>query len=1380
MMFSNQMPHLKTVAVKIGFPPEPTGESANLIILNSKSEGSYKSLIESGRFMYIRKYLHYYTDAIYKGKIGNLPQYRFNFKAKRNEHYKALKTDLKFVHPVLSIDQIAKYKAIYDLYIYNQIFFTKIKKVQQVRRRGSLYMNYLNSIINKAEISSRHKTLLIDLDEWQPQVKKFEDPVALIYYCIRKDKESFKLLGDIDIIFYNKTKALRVNPKSCVDKNDFRVFKRELNKIKPNILPLEDDEENFDKEVAKTEEMNQVVQKHLISRKNFSGSEVMDEKTEITVNNTIEKAIDEKIEKESIKVEDEETINTVIDEVKRDKKTIEKVFDIIQSNKNPRTNASLARDEELRKKQKEMKIDNIGTVDEIENLVMKAEAPLLETNDVSNKVKTINKNLTKVRFKSFNKLYNKELYEADIMSAFTSLSRKSLPVYILGYNIEDTSDLMNYKNTYTIKLEDANRVRHTIKVDMPKFIDDEYMYLGGNEKQFVKQLSNKPVVKTGPDTVQICSATYNKIFIHRIGDKLTPGLAKFKKLLLTNPKGIITKFGSCTADNAGYKSDLIYDEIGKTYKEIIIDNKDIKLKYHFLFSQKDIEAQIANDIVKQGIDTRKRLVVGYSIDNMGRKTILSVDPDSNEFEQLFISSFPSNLQSELQGLSVGKKFTYSIAIIMGKKVPVLFLLGFFEGLTTVLKKAGIAFEFSDKAPNGNNPYQMSIKFKDGYLNCTAKTPAQQFLLNSFSTIKTQGYESAEFEGKDVYLEIFEGIYGMRNVAMAFINFYESMIDPITFSLLNKLNYPTTFTELMLFANSLLSDNACIKENNMNMYRIRANEVAAAILYKHVAIAYGKYLATASNNRPTKISVKRDAVLKDIKVLKTVEDKSRLNYIYELEKTRACTPKGWIGLNIEDAYTLDKRSYDPTMLGILGMSTSPDANCGVVRELTLEPNIKDIRGFIDVKDDKIDELKDANLFTAAEMCTPVGAARDEGIRTAMASKQSKHIVPTVQSDPVLISNGAEQIVPYHLSSDFSVVAEQDGVVVERDDKAGLVVVKYKDGTVKAIDISTKTVKNGAGGFYLSSNLRCNLKVGDKVEKNDILAVDDKFFKEDLFGIRANLGTFAKVACASSDSTFEDSSLITKKLSEKMAAEIEKCYTVVLGKGANVDYMVKIGDQVKVGDELIRFEQALEENTMNEFLASIGEDLQEEIRSLGKTQIKSHATGEVVDIKIYAGSEPDEMSPSLAKIVKDHYAKINKRKKILDKYDTEKSSLVKCGILFNEPTSKVVDDFGKIQGEQVDDGVLIKIYVKIKNYLGVADKITFYGPLKTTVGRMIPEGQEMWSEFRPNEEVSSQVAANSVLQRMVPGVIMTGLGNKVLVEGTRKAISIWKDIDWKDVL
>ena len=54
------------------------------------------------------------------------------------------------------------------------------------------------------------------------------------------------------------------------------------------------------------------------------------------------------------------------------------------------------------------------------------------------------------------------------------------------------------------------------------------------------------------------------------------------------------------------------------------------------------------------------------------------------------------------------------------------------------------------------------------------------------------------------------------------------------------------------------------------------------------------------------------------------------------------------------------------------------NVGVVRQLTLEPNIVDARGFVTVKKDKLDELKDANLFTPAELLSPLGASRDRSV------------------------------------------------------------------------------------------------------------------------------------------------------------------------------------------------------------------------------------------------------------------------------------------------------------------------------------------------------------------------------------------------------------------
>ena len=110
-------------------------------------------------------------------------------------------------------------------------------------------------------------------------------------------------------------------------------------------------------------------------------------------------------------------------------------------------------------------------------------------------------------------------------------------------------------------------------------------------------------------------------------------------------------------------------------------------------------------------------------------------------------------------------------------------------------------------------------------------------------------------------------------------------------------------------------------------------------------------------------------------------------IVECEKSRAITCKGPSGINLDESYTEEKRSFDKSMTGLVSMSTSPDANCGVVRELTLDPKIISPRGFIDI-DKSIDDMSDGNLFSVAEMATPLGVTRDDSIRTAMASKQSE--------------------------------------------------------------------------------------------------------------------------------------------------------------------------------------------------------------------------------------------------------------------------------------------------------------------------------------------------------------------------------------------------------
>jgi hypothetical protein len=257
-----------------------------------------------------------------------------------------------------------------------------------------------------------------------------------------------------------------------------------------------------------------------------------------------------------------------------------------------------------------------------------------------------------------------------------------------------------------------------------------------------------------------------------------------------------------------------------------------------------------------------------------------------------------------------------------------------------------------------------------------------------------------------------------------------------------------------------------------------------------------------------------------------------------------------------------------------------------------------------------------------------------------------------------------------------------------------------------------------------------------------------------------------------STFEDGTFITKKISNEMASDIVYQKPVVIGKNSNVDYIVKVGQEIKVGDELIRFDQSFEEESLNKFLSTIGQELQEEIKNLGKTPIKSKISGVVEDIKLYCTVELEDLSPSLRKIVKEYYADIKQEKNMVDKYD-KSSGVYKAGVLFNEPSEKTtMTNDGKVKGVEVNEGVYFEFYIKYTDKVGIGDKLTFFSALKSIVSEIIPEGYEPYTEYRPNEEISSFVAPGAVLARMTPSVLPTMFCNKVLVELKNKLKTIYE--------
>ena len=257
-----------------------------------------------------------------------------------------------------------------------------------------------------------------------------------------------------------------------------------------------------------------------------------------------------------------------------------------------------------------------------------------------------------------------------------------------------------------------------------------------------------------------------------------------------------------------------------------------------------------------------------------------------------------------------------------------------------------------------------------------------------------------------------------------------------------------------------------------------------------------------------------------------------------------------------------------------------------------------------------------------------------------------------------------------------------------------------------------------------------------------------------------------------STFEDSTFITEEAAEDMETEITKDHPVVIGKNATVQSMVKVGDEVLVGDELITFEKSFEEETLNKLLGNIGEEIKEEVVTRGRNKVKSHYSGVVEAIEIYSGSDLEDLSPSLQKIVGDYWRGIKKKEKLLDKYSKDKNPVYKCGVLVNQACGKIESRDGKIKGQIVNDGVLIIFYIKYKDIVTIGDKITFFTALKGTIGDVIPRGYEPYTLDKPDEKIGLAVAPAAVLARMTPSILITMLGYKVLIGLKEKLKEIYE--------
>lgn len=1288
---------------------------------------------------------------------------------------------IKYTYP--TIDKYKNKNIYVDNHIYNKIF-TMSETYNRDKAIDLLYALFDRFINNPNYNGYTRKTVLIPVNEWAsdiPTTALFEfsksiNPFSMIVRLFKKPKENLDKLAGIDFIFIGHDSWFKMKMED-LDMKNLNLFKTNILKIRNNDIV--EDNVPEDKEDIKTRligkiedltgiEVNNISrvrnvdptvpikaelhdEPKLIVAKGITGADQVidptkiEKPTEDKINQSVEAIVDytknaEEAEKE---MDNSVDLKELILQAKNDQ---DDTFKISATRK--------ARMDDLNDKFLKERIANAT----IAELVATEDTPLQSTN-LSDKVESIDDEWANLKKPNFEADYN---IDADIMKCLHSLSQnKDVPMSVIDVTVEDRSTSEDSILTYTVHLEDSLGKRHTLRFDMPKIINKRFLRLRGNDKIIPGQLINLPIIKTDEDTVQVVS-NYNKIFITRYGqvgkiNQSTNALIRALTKLKENNYKLEVKDGDAVASpskidlgnnakiSAKYELPAEYVELSKIFNKVTTSDGRV-----YYFNRDELIHKLEEKKVKVESD-QGFMVVGITKDNQAI-TVPETGVSSALINHLGIHEYAYTF------MKPGARMTYSQASILNSKIPLIVVMAYTAGLTGALNAAGVEYNLTEKRPTNTKNY---FRFNDGFLSFDDNySPDVALLVNGLAVINTQEYSLTDIDTKAMWLDVLDD-FGGRNRADGLDSFANLMMDPITVEVCKTYKLPTDYIEVLAYASSLLTTNKFNRHTDITGNRFRTNERLVHFLYKSLATSYGMYLREIKNNRKdAKMTMKQSAVIDMALSDVTTSDLSKLSPLLELESANTVTFKGLSGMNSDRSYSLDKRTYDKTMINKLSMSTGFSATVGINRQSTINMGIESTKGYIK-SGGELDRMSDANTLSITEALTPFGTTRDDPFRTAMTFIQtSKHGMRTTEQDPLLVSNGADQALPYLTSDTFAHKAKWNAIVEEITNDYMIIANKSNPKEKEFIDLREKVEKNSDGGFFITIKLDTfkNYKKGDSIKAGDIVAYDKSSYSDTVGvgNLAYNIGTLTKIAIMHTDKGFEDSAIISQDLSKKMASEIVLQVDVLMD-AKDIDIQcVEVGKQLHEGEVIMSYRAALEDQDATDIINKMvqknaGSDSKELMDEIGKIKVKSKVTGKLQDIKVYSTIPTSEMSKSLASFVNKYNGPVDKMKSKLGKLGIDGSQYGTSGVL--PPVGKLKHCEGK---------VLVEFYIKYYDKMSVGDKLVYFSALKGVVKEIFPEGKEPYSEYRPDEKVHSFLPVGSINARMVTSVLTHGSINKVLIE------------------
>lgn len=695
-------------------------------------------------------------------------------------------------------------------------------------------------------------------------------------------------------------------------------------------------------------------------------------------------------------------------------------------------------------------------------------------------------------------------------------------------------------------------------------------------------------------------------------------------------------------------------------------------QYTLLFNHKDRVKLVPPELLAQ-LETNNRRLIGQ--DSSGGYLVID---DDNQFH--VVTNNGSRAVGDIFDIMrLDRQLApvdFAEVKVFSKGIPVGLFIGYQIGLRKLIKFLKARHRIVEgKTRKDLAPYEYVVQFKDIAYIFDRRDAAASLILAGFKDYEKEIrlFDAIEFDSQDVYLMLLQA-KGLTSIYLTEMdNLIDLFIDPITEQILLELGEPRTFMGLLIRACEMLKDYHYPASQDMDFQRIRGYERIAGLMYRETANAIRSYRNKNRTGR-SRVDISpyqfwatftRDASVKiceDINPIQALKGQEAVTYVGE-------------GGRSKDSMNRDSRAYHKSNIGVLSEATVDSSDVGINAFLAADPEIEGVLGM-----SKQGRRADpSNLFSTSALLAPF-SNHDDPKRAAFVNIQQAHTVSTEGYHAPVVRTGYESVIGHRTGPLYASSAKQAGKVVSVTESG--IVVEYEDGTKKGFALGQQYGK--AEGSVYPHNLVTDMVVGQTFKKGEYISYNTNFFERDpiLPGDLVYKGSLlARIAMVESPNTFEDSSVISDELSNRLATTTTKVKTFTVGFKQNIHNIVKVGQRVKPEDVLMIIEDEI--TSMD---SGFGPESMAILANLAKSAPKASYHGEIAKIEVFYHGEKTDMSSSL--------------KSVADRSD--RKLIESCKATNSPVVDGSVDSEFSVDGTPlVLDKAVIKIYINVREGASVGD-------------------------------------------------------------------------------